>query len=172
MPDTAPKNHATTIVMLRSSQQHHVQLSAMADQKANALMAACFVTLSISVAYSSAHAASLALMVIMGFAILTAVFAALAVMPRISNHKVVGGTKNPLFFGDFADLSFEQYLQEMEPLLHNDERVNEALIRDIYCIGQVLKHRKYRLLSLAYRCFILGLVLAPLAWVLESGVLG
>ena len=111
---------SAVIYMLRTAQQHHVQLSMMADQKASALLAACFVTLSISVAYASNHQPSLPLLVIMTFAVLSAFFAAFAVMPRIHLRKAAGTPRNLLFFG-----------------------------------------------ALAYRCFILGLLAAPLAWALE-----
>jgi hypothetical protein len=158
---------SAVIYMLRTTQQHHVQLSMMADQKASALLAACFVTLSISVAYASNHQPSLPLLVIMAFAVLSAFFAAFAVMPRIHLRRASGTPRNLLFFGDFADLSLEQYLTETKPLLSSDEAVYMAILEDIWCLGQVLMKRKYRFLALAYRCFILGLLAAPLAWALE-----
>jgi hypothetical protein len=33
------------------------------------------------------------------------------------------------------------------------------MARDVYQLGQVLKHKKYRYLSLAYQVFIIGLIL-------------
>ena len=153
--------------MLRTAQQHHVQLSMMADQKASALLAACFVTLSISVAYASNHQPSLPLLVIMAFAVLSAFFAAFAVLPRVRLRQSAERPRNLLFFGDFSDLSLEQYLTETKPLLSSDEAVFRAMLEDIWCLGQVLMKRKYRFLALAYRCFILGLLAAPLAWALE-----
>lgn len=164
----AEDSRSTVIYMLRTAQQHHVQLSMMADQKASALLAACFVTLSISVAYASNHPPSLPLMVIMAFAMLSAFFAAFAVMPRIRFTRVPGMPRNLLFFGDFADLPLEQYLKEARPLLESNEAVYQAILEDIWCLGQVLMKRKYRFLGLAYRCFIIGLVAAPLTWAVQA----
>jgi hypothetical protein len=91
-------------------------------------------------------------------------------MPRIHLRRASGTPRNLLFFGDFADLSLEQYLTETKPLLSSDEAVYKAILEDIWCLGQVLMKRKYRFLALAYRCFILGLLAAPLAWALEYAV--
>ena len=104
----AEGSHSAVIYMLRTAQQHHVQLSMMADQKASALLAACFVTLSISVAYASNHQPSLPLLVIMAFAVLSAFFAAFAVLPRVRLRQSAERLRNILFFGDFSDLSLEQ----------------------------------------------------------------
>jgi hypothetical protein len=163
----AEGSRSAVIYMLRTAQQHHVQLSMMADQKASALLAACFVTLSISVAYASSHDPSLPLLVIMTFAVLSAFFAAFAVMPRVNFRRPPGMPRNLLFFGDFADLSLEEYMTATKPLLDSNEAVYEAILEDLWCLGQVLMKRKYRYLGLAYRCFIVGLIAAPLAWLVQ-----
>ena len=164
----AEGSRSAVIYMLRTAQQHHVQLSMMADQKASALLAACFVTLSISVAYASNHSPSLPLLVIMAFAVLSAFFAAFAVMPRVRFQPASGRPRNLLFFGDFADLSLDQYRAAAQPLLESNEEVYDAILEDLWCLGQVLMRRKYRFLGLAYRCFIIGLLAAPMAWAAET----
>lgn len=156
-------NRSAVIYMLRTAQQHHVQLSMMADQKASALIAACFVTLSITIAYSANHTASVPLLVVMAFAILSALFAVLAVIPRVQNNPRIVGQRNLLFFGEFADLSLDEFIAQTRPLLEDNEAVYNALLRDIYCLGRVLMQRKYRYLTLAYRCFLIGLIAAPLS---------
>ena len=160
-------NISSIMYMLRTAQQHHVQLSIMADQKANALTAASFVTLSITVTYSASHQPNLPLMLVMGFAMLTAMFSVLAVMPRVHNTPRLVGRKNPLFFGDFAGMELDEFIEEVQPLLKDNATVFNAMLQDIYCIGQVLMRRKYRYLGLAYRCFLVGMIAAPVAAVFE-----
>ncbi len=160
-------NRAAVIYMLRTAQQHHVQLSMMADQKASALIAACFVTLSITFTYVSSHDANLPLLVIMGFAILSALCAVLAVLPRVQTNPSIVGPRNLLFFGEFADLTLDEFVARTRPLLEDNEAVYSAMLRDIYCLGRVLMQRKYRFLKLAYSCFLVGLVAAPASALLE-----
>lgn len=152
---------SSVIYMLRTMQQHHVQLSMMADQKASALIAACFVTLSIIMAYVSTHELNAPLLVIMFFAVISALFAVLAVMPRVNHNPHLTSQRNLLFFGDFADLSVDDFVEKMQPLLRDNDAVYEAMLRDIYCLGRVLMQRKYRFLTFAYRAFLIGLVAAP-----------
>jgi len=160
-------NRSAVIYMLRTAQQHHVQLSMMADQKASALIAACFVTLSITFAYVSSHEPNMPLLVIMGFAILSALCAVLAVIPRVQTSPRIVGQRNLLFFGEFADLSVEEFVAQTRPLLEDNEAVYDAMLRDIYCLGRVLMQRKYRFLKLAYSCFLVGLVAAPVSALVE-----
>lgn len=160
-------NRSAVIYMLRTAQQHHVQLSMMADQKASALIAACFVTLSITFAYVSSHEPNMPLLVIMGFAILSALCAVLAVIPRVQSSPRIVGQRNLLFFGEFADLSMDEFVAQTRPLLEDNEAVYDAMLRDIYCLGRVLMQRKYRFLKLAYSCFLVGLVAAPVSALAE-----
>lgn len=160
-------NRSAVIYMLRTAQQHHVQLSMMANQKASALIAACFVTLSITFAYVSSHEPNMPLLVIMGFAILSALCAVLAVIPRVQTSPRIVGQRNLLFFGEFADLSVEEFVAQTRPLLEDNEAVYDAMLRDIYCLGRVLMQRKYRFLKLAYSCFLVGLVAAPVSALVE-----
>ena len=160
-------DRGAVIYLLRTAQQHHVQLSMMADQKASALLAACFVALSITITYAAGAGATLPILLIMLFALASALFAALAVMPRLDTDKRQGDVRNLLFFGDFAHMSWEEYADAARPLLSCNDEAYEALLRDLYCLGRVLMQRKYRFLGLAYRCFIAGLLLAPAAWALE-----
>ena len=63
---------------------------------------------------------------------------------------------NPLFFGDFATMTYGEYRKVMEEVLASPERAYEYQVREIYALGRHLARRKYRYLHLAYITFILG----------------
>ena len=55
----------------------------------------------------------------------------------------------------------------MRTVLEDDGRVYETILRDIYQIDKVLKHKKYRYLRKSYRVFLGGLVLAVLLFLIQ-----
>ena len=152
-------DHASSsaIYMLRTTQQHHVQLSAMADQKANILIGASLVV--ITMLLGQLHTSGFSLpMVVMGIFIFSAALCALLAVTPSLKRPLKSTNNNWLFFGAFSHLSQEEYTAKMLEMLKTDQSVYEAMIQDIYQMGMVLHKKKYRYLSYSYRLFIVGLI--------------
>ena len=96
---------------------------------------------------------------------ISGVFAILAARPRIINSGFDEGKGSILFFGNFKDMSIDEYLNRMEEMLCSSSAVYRNLIIDMYNYGQILS-RKYRLLWLAYTFFLVGMVLCVLTYLL------
>ena len=142
--------------MLRTAQQIQYQLSQMADQKASMLMAATFVIFSLTIGQArDGNLPATALMVLGGFAFVSAVLAVLAVLPAVGPSR--SGRVNLLFFGSFVQLDEEDYIERMLTTLEDDETMFRTMATDIYQNGRVLARKKYRLLGYAYRVFLAGL---------------
>ena len=106
-------------------------------------------------------------MLVLGItAFLSALIAAIAVMPSILSGPKNQGERNLMFFGGFADMSEREYVEEMLDRLADQSKFLEMVARDVYQNGQVLAHKKYRLLQMAYSIFILGLVASVVAFVI------
>ena len=159
-----------TIQAIRTASQAHYHLSAMADRKASLLMGASFVVFTISVSQATARGGSLppAMLVLGVTAFLSALIAAVAVMPSISSGPRQQGERNMMFFGGFADMSEAEYVDDMLDRLADQPRFLEMVARDVYQNGQVLAHKKYRLLRVAYSIFIVGLVASVIAFAASS----
>jgi hypothetical protein len=153
------------IHMVRTTQQIHVQLSAMADHKASILMGATFVIFTITIGQARQADAPLALLVLGAAAFFSAVFAVLAILPATHYKKV--GPINLLFFGSFTRLEEEEYLDAVIGQLGADETIYRTMARDIYQNGVVLERKKYRMLGYAYRIFLAGLTASFVAFVVE-----
>jgi hypothetical protein len=156
--DPAPNSPSfppNSIHMVRTTQQIHVQLSAMADHKASILMGATFVIFTITIGQARNMTAPLALLILGAAAFFSAVFAVLAILP--ATHYKQTGPINLLFFGSFTRLTEEQYLEEALDRMKTDEGFYRTMLRDIYQNGVVLERKKYRLLGYAYRIFLFGL---------------
>ena len=151
---------------IRTASQAHYHLSAMADRKASMLMGASFVVFTIVVSQATARGhLPLAMMVLAISAFLSAICSAAAVMPSILGGQNYKGQRNLMFFGGFADMSEDEYIAEMMDRLADQQKFLEMVARDVYQNGQVLAHKKYRLLTLAYSIFIIGLVASVVAFV-------
>ena len=154
---------SSAIYLLRTAQQHHVQLSVMADQKASILIGSSFVILAILMADLRRDELSLPLLVFGIFTFIAAILAIMTVLPRVNYGSASDSQMNILFFGHFSKYTEDEYLAKMYAVLETDEAVYTALIRDIYQIGRVLNDKKYRYLAYSYRVFLVGLFAAALA---------
>ena len=132
---------------LRTTQQHHVALSSMADTKANIIITCSSIVLTLG-----------------GFTLLALLLAILAVLPKYLPLKLQGEKIPPnfnlLFFGHFSELPRERYLEEMARVMMPDGSLYATWAADIYSLGSYLGHHKYRYLRLSYLSFLAGFVLA------------
>jgi hypothetical protein len=154
--------------MLRTTQQHHVQLSLMADQKANIMIASTSILLTFSFANFKQQNLFWGFLVLFAFAFASLVLAILAVMPRLHHHQ--SGSLNPLFFGDFKHMSLDEYQDAMNEVMQSSEATYDALIADIHALGTTLSDRKYRYLSRSYRTFLVGIISAGALFVLQTAL--
>lgn len=158
---------AEVIQLLRTTQQHHVQLSLMADHKANMLIGATFVVFTLAIGQSHASNFSLPLLILAISAFCAAGLAALAVMPATKIRP--GANPNMLFFGAFSKVSEDEFAaQLLAQNLESQEKVYRTMMRDIYQMGIVLERKKYRYLGLAYRVFLIGLSLTFVTYLIEQ----
>lgn len=156
------------IHLVRTMQQIHVQLSAMADQKASMLMGAAVVVFTLALGQLRAGAFLLPFVILAVTAFVSATFALLTVTPRVTSIQgPVGPNANFLFFGIFTAMDEQEFADRVIDRLDDDEKLYRTMLRDIHQNGQVLQHRKYRYLSYAYRTFLTGLLLTAVAFAVE-----
>lgn len=159
--------NAQAVHLTRTLQVNTMTLSQMADQKASILIGATFVVFSITITTLSAQTVTLSTIALAVTAFISSLFAVLAVIPSLSAAPADPAQRNPLFFGHFSGMDEEEWTQDMLDRLADDERFFRSMLHDVYQNGQVLYQRKYRLLTLAYRTFLLGLLLTMLIYLGE-----
>ena len=149
--------------LLRLVQQHHVTLSMMADTKANIIITVSSIMLTLVLGRLNDPDLRIALMVLGFFTLLALLLAILAVLPKYrpirhgSDHLPRGF--NVLFFGHFAMLDEDEFMQRMVAAMQPG-KAYETAVRDVYSLGSYLAHHKYPYLRLSYLFFITGFVLA------------
>lgn len=164
--------------MLRQTRIHHVQLSVMADLKANGLMTISALILTFSAPFIVREQFRFAVAALIISSLLTIVLTILAVMPgtplrirKTAPPDVRHPKFNLLFFGSFIAMGYEQFEAAMEEILNDPSKNYEAQVREIYTLGVFLASKKYRYLRFAYLAFVSGLFASVLllSWGVFAG---
>lgn len=152
--------------MLRTMQQHHVQLSVMADNKANILITVSSIVLTMVLANLKDPDLRAAMLTLAAFVLIALLLAIIAVLPKYRPLRVGPGELPPqfnlMFFGHFSELSRERFLEEISEAMKADGSVYETMAKDVYSLGYYLAHFKYRYLRLSYLFFLGGFICASL----------
>lgn len=151
-------------VLMRTMQQHHVQLSVMADTKANILITVSSIILTMVLGNLDKPELRMAMLTLAAFTFAALLLAVIAVLPKYRPLRVGPGPLpdafNLMFFGHFAELSRERFLSEIAGSMQADGSVYETMARDVYSMGYYLAHYKYRFLRWSYLFFLGGFLFA------------
>lgn len=160
VPERGSSDH-----LLRLLQQHHVQLSTMADTKANIIITVSSIVLTLALGRINDPDLRLGLLVLGVFSLIALLLAILAVLPKFRRAKRLEGPVpdgfNILFFAHFTALDQQRYLEEMAQAMMPG-RAYETVVRDVYSLGHYLAAHKYPYLRWSYLSFLTGFVLASL----------
>lgn len=107
---------------------------------------------------------------ILAASVATMVISILATRPTIpagvfTQSEVDAQKVNLLFFGNFYKMNLDDYAKGMWKVMGDRDFLYGTLIKDVYAQGVVLG-RKYKLLRLAYNIFMVGIVVAVLAFII------
>ena len=159
--------------MLRETRIHLISFSQMADTKANILLSISSVLLSISLTRVSDPRFTGAIATLVGFLLITIFLALMTVIPRVlgwgrKKKTVNDPTYSPLYFGDYADIPYNEYSRDMEEIMNDPDRTYEIMVREIYFSGAYLVRNKYRYIRLGYMFFFAGLIVSTLMFFIEN----
>jgi hypothetical protein len=163
--------------MFRVTSGNHINLSSMADNKANILISVTSIIISILIGSlmnkldSNPHLI-MPTYFILFVNVITMIFAILATRPQVNkgvftDEQLMSGRINLLFFGNFHKMEQDQYKEGMVKLMENGDLLYSSLIDDIYFNGKVLG-RKYKLLRISYTIFMFGIVLSVIWFVIAN----
>ena len=160
--------------VFRIMANNHISLSQMADSKANILISVNSIILSIIIStlfekLQTDPNLQIPVALIVTVCVSSIVFGILATRPNVTSGKftrddIANKRTNLLFFGNFHNVSLDDYNWGMNEMLVDKDYMNTSMIKDNYFLGVVLA-KKYRYLRIAYNVFMFGLVIAMLAFV-------
>ncbi|MBO6523067.1 MAG: hypothetical protein JJ971_04515 [Balneolaceae bacterium] len=161
--------------MFRTSYRTHMDLSGIADNKSNIMISINGIIISIIIASISPKIDSNPWLLIPTAVLLltclgSMVFAVLSARPRVSKETVTledvrANRANILFFGNFYTMEREDYVEGIEELMQDSERLYDNMARDLHGLGTVLA-KKYKLLRASYTIFMIGLIFSVLSFMI------
>jgi predicted metal-dependent HD superfamily phosphohydrolase len=161
-----------TVFRIMSQTQNN--LSGMADSKANILISVNSIILSIIISslfekLQTDPNLQIPVAIIVLVCVTSIVFGILATRPNVSGGRftredIATKKTNLLFFGNFHNMSLQDYDWGMTEMLNDKNYMNSSMIKDAYFLGVVLA-KKYKYLRIAYNIFMFGLIIAILAFV-------
>jgi hypothetical protein len=160
--------------MFRSAYRVQMELTTLADNKANMMTSINGIIISIIIAAVAPKLDSNPWLLVPSTVILlgtliSIVFSILAARPRIYTDPITledleHSKGNILFFGNFANLDKDQFTEGMLELMQDKMVLYETMIHNIHDLGLVLK-TKFGLLKIAYNAFMAALVLGVLSFI-------
>jgi predicted metal-dependent HD superfamily phosphohydrolase len=161
--------------MLRLTSENHLELSNMADGKANILISVNSIIISVILSVLirrlevDTHL-TIPTIIFLLFSVITIVVAIMATRPKVtqgsfSKEDIINKKTNLLFFGNFHKATFEEYEWGMNLMMRDPDYLYGSLIQDNFQLGVVLG-RKYRLIRIAYNVFMAGIILSVIAFTL------
>ena len=162
--------------MYKVALRNHVNLSQIADNKANTLISvnAIIISIVLSALFPKLDSNPFLFypgMSILLFTIITIIISILSTIPNvnrglITRNEVLEKKGNLLFFGNFFKMSLKDYEWSMNELMNDKEYLYNSLTRDLYFLGKVL-NKKYSLLRYAYFVFVIGLIASIIIFVIS-----
>jgi hypothetical protein len=158
-----------TQTFLRANYRNHINLSAIADNKANIMISVNSILISVLITFLSyrniAETNPMVLLPVVIFLVsglASLIFAVLSARPKVTNLNRDNLNKeeikkNIVFFGNFVHLDLDQYEEAVDAVFHDSELLYGNMARDLYYLGKVLD-KKYRYLSISYNIFMLGFI--------------
>ncbi|MDX1529909.1 MAG: DUF5706 domain-containing protein [Rhodothermales bacterium] len=172
--------------MFRSAYRTHLNLTSLADAKANMLISINGLILPLILGLISPKIDSnpwllVPSSVLLVGCLISMVFSIRAARPRINTEPtsladVRAGVANILFFGNYVGLTRDEFELGLSELMEDTDRLYRNMMRDLYGMGVVLQ-KKFGLLRTAYTAFMISIVLGVLLFVgtyylVATGTLG
>lgn len=163
--------------LFRVTSANHMELSAMADNKANIMISVNSIIISIIVTVLIRKLEefpnfTIPAILLVATCLTAMVFAILATRPKVSHGRITkdditNKRGNLLYFGNFHQMSLEDYASGMEKMMTDSEYLYGSMTRDIYFLGKVLG-KKYKLLRQSYNVFMFGFIISVIAFLIAS----
>jgi putative nucleotidyltransferase with HDIG domain len=160
--------------MFRSIYGSHIHLSSIADNKANMMIHINTIIISIMLTVVGAKFSFLGasfkanqrliipVISLLLTGLVSIIFAILSAKPKVTEkissvEELKKKKVSILFFGNFSNLSMQDFEDQMRELMKSQDLLYGNMIRDLYFLGLVL-NKKYKLLGYSYLSFMIGLI--------------
>ncbi|MEN0006910.1 MAG: Pycsar system effector family protein [Bacteroidota bacterium] len=159
--------------MYRTTYRTHVNLSSIADNKANIMLSINAIIISIIVSnlvprFTDSPHLAVPTAILLAVCLTALVYAILSTRPKITEGKftredIKNKRSNLLFFGNFYNMPMDDFHWGMMEMIKDTDFLYSSMTRDLYYLGIVLA-KKYRYLRICYGIFMYGLIFSVIAF--------
>ncbi|MDF2158559.1 Pycsar system effector family protein [Algoriphagus sp. CAU 1675] len=163
--------------MFRITSTNHLELSALADNKANIMISVNSIIISIVVTVLIRKLEEFPNYTVPAILLISTclgamVFAILATRPKVTKgvvtkEDIAKKQGNLLYFGNFHQMSLKDYTDGVNSMMEDSEYLYGTMTRDIYNLGKVLAV-KYKLLRKSYNVFMFGFIISVLSFLIAT----
>jgi len=169
-----PKPDRGAATLFRNASREHIAMLSIVHQKSGFLLSFNSILLSVVLSILSTKLGDfphllMPTVLLVVTCLGTIIFTILATRPMIIRNRkdpLARDTFNAMFFGHYVHLNWQEYSEQIKNITTNVDSMVEVLSKNIYYQGVVLD-KKYRLLSIAYKIFLVGLVISVSGFVIS-----
>lgn len=161
----------------RTSFRTHINLSAIADNKAHIMISVNAILISVMISVITYRnmtetnpAVLMPVVIFLVTGLSSLIFAVLAARPKVTSAindstPIDEAKRSLMFFGNFVSMKPERYESLLDDVLKDSDLLYGNMARDLYNLGKVLD-RKYKFLSISYNIFMVGFVATVLLFLI------
>jgi len=163
------KKKIKTDVILKETSGNYVRLIGDADRKARIMLVvnSLFLTLSVTLVskiIGDVPHSWLFASILMLSNVISLFFSIRSIKPEFTHAENEEIENNILHYKKTNELTLDEYRSQIQSTLTDDTQKMDAFIKELYFYGRLL-NMKYKLLKMAYRFFLWGIVLAVLTYI-------
>ncbi len=161
--------------MFRMTARNQINLSSIADNKANILITVNTIIISVLASFVQQITARtpemlIPMLIILSTSLLTIIFAILSTRPKLSagtftKEDIEKKRVNLMFFGNFYGMKYEEYEWAVKEMMKDYDDLYGNMIKDQFSLGVVLAS-KYNRIRTAYNIFMFGLIIFVISIIL------
>ena len=171
---TAIQSEKSAQMMVKTTLRNNIDLTAIADGKANIMLSINAVIISLGIPILAAYIPEYTYLMVPGACllltcVLTITYATLATRPVKTEGttdiaQIGTGRTNLFFFGNYHAMPLAEYKAGMKKVFADQEELDASVMNDLYYLGVALGN-KFNRLRTCYAIFLVGMVLSVLAFV-------
>jgi hypothetical protein len=167
----------TAQTQLKTSLRNHIDLSAIADNKANIMLSINAIVITVGLPLMAERLADngnyIFPMIALGLSsMISMAYATLSTRP-IKTHGITSlesinqGKSNLFFFGNFYKMNFDEYEAGIKEVVERNDLLESSITRDLFFLGKSLGV-KFDQLRTCYNVFMIGMLTTAILFVIIS----
>lgn len=159
-------------MMFKTALRNHIDLTNLADNKANIMLSINAIIITISLPYIPGYVAEDPHLILPAGLLITTCLASvivatmatrpIAMKGTSSIENIKNGSANLFFFGNFYKMTQSEYYGHLTDVIADEALLEKSIISDLYHLGASMG-KKYKLLRLCYTIFMVGMSLTVIS---------